>query len=100
MEHGFQHQTTDHQEIRSWALKHNAKPAVIEVEGLPNEKKGIRLDFPGTQDESMLTDSRQSEDVSWDEFFQVFDSEGLAFLYNDQIDDPTQSYKFIPLKTS
>jgi hypothetical protein len=37
----------------------------------------IRLDFPGFSGESSL------EEITWDEFFQKFDEQGLALLYQD-----------------
>lgn len=37
----------------------------------------IRLDFPGFSGENSL------EEISWDEWFQKFDEQGLALLFQD-----------------
>jgi hypothetical protein len=38
----------------------------------------IRIDFPGFSGEQSL------KPISWDEWFQVFDERGLAFLYQQK----------------
>lgn len=88
--------TVDHEEIKAWAKRHGLKPALIETEGLPGEKKGLRFDAPGNKDEALLTEAKQSEDVAWGEFFAEFDAQGLALQYTDQVEDPTQAYQFVP----
>ena len=63
------HATTDHQEIRRWAEKHGGRPAKVETGG----PGGIlRLDF-GEKDPNL-------EEISWDEFFKIFDDNDLALL--------------------
>ena len=68
--------TTDHDEIRKWAEARDGHPALIRTKG----KGGVlRIDF-GEPEEEL-------EEVSWDEFFEVFDDNKLAFLYQDKTAD-------------
>jgi len=76
--------TTDHQEIKEWVETRGGSPAVLE--GTHDEfGSGIlRIDF-GTGDESL-------EELSWEEFFRVFDANDLAFVYRDESGDGLESY--------
>ena len=68
--------TTDHDEIRKWAEARDGHPAMVKTGG----KGGIlRIDFGEPEDN--LTE------VSWEEFFEVFDENKLAFLYQDKTHD-------------
>jgi hypothetical protein len=69
--------TTDHATIRKWVEKHGGLPARVKNTGDRDEgDPGIlRFDF-GEPDESL-------EEISWEEFFQKFDENGLALLYED-----------------
>lgn len=95
----FAHPTTDHEEIKAWAKEHNLKPAIIATTGLPSEKKGLRFDAPGEADEAQLTEAKQTQDVSWAEFFQVFEEEGLALSFDEEFTDPTAGYQFVPRRS-
>ena len=65
--------TTDHDTIRKWAEARNGKPAKVDTGG----KGGIlRIDF-GEPEESL-------EPISWEEFFQIFDDNQLAFLHQEK----------------
>ncbi len=70
--------TTDHQEIRRWVEARNGHPAVVKsTQGGNSASAGLlRIDFD--QPEQSLGE------VSWDEFFETFDSNQLAFLYQDK----------------
>jgi hypothetical protein len=69
--------TTDHDEIRRWVEEHDGKPA--SVRGTESDGAGIlRIDFPGGAGEESL------EHISWDDWFQKFDENNLAFLYQRQ----------------
>ena len=69
--------TTDHEEIRRWVEAHGGKPAA--VKGTRDGDTGVlRIDFPGGAGEEQL------EPISWDEWFEKFDRENLAFLYQEQ----------------
>jgi len=72
--------TTDHQDIRKWAEARGGHPAVVRTKG----KGGIlRIDF-GEPEESL-------EEIDWDEFFEIFESNKLAFLYQDKTSDGGES---------
>jgi hypothetical protein len=64
--------TNDHDKIRAWAEARNGHPAVVRTKG----PGGIlRIDF-GEPEEGL-------EEISWDEFFRIFDENDLTFLYED-----------------
>jgi hypothetical protein len=64
--------TTDHDEIREWAERRGAHPAVVKGTGI------IRLDFPGFSGEGSL------EPISWEEFFEKFEESELTLLHQDK----------------
>jgi hypothetical protein len=62
--------TTDRDEIRRWAEERGGRPSVVRTGG----RGGVlRFDF-GEQEQNL-------EEVSWDEFFQIFDDSDIAFLH-------------------
>ena len=65
--------TKNHDEIRRWAEHRKAKPAMVEGTQI------LRFDFE-EPDES--GDEALSQ-VSWEEFFAIFDSRDLEFLYQE-----------------
>ena len=70
--------TTDRDEIRKWVEEHGGKPASVrgtEDRGGPGV---LRIDFPGGAGEDQL------EHIGWDEWFDKFESEKLAFLYQER----------------
>ena len=70
------HTTRDHDTIRTWAEARDGHPAMVETDG----KGGIlRIDF-GEPEPSLTR-------IEWDEFFEIFDENGLDFLYQDQTAD-------------
>lgn len=81
--------TIDHQEIKEWIEARGGSPAV--VEGTHDEfGSGIlRVDF-GDGEEDL-------EELSWEEFFRVFDINDLAFVYQEDTEAITDSYscKFV-----
>jgi hypothetical protein len=70
--------TTDHDEIRRWAEQHGGKPAVVRDTRDGGGGGVLRIDFPGGTGEDRF------EHVSWDEWFEIFDSNDLALLYQEQ----------------
>jgi hypothetical protein len=69
--------TTDHDEIRRWVEEHGGTPAT--VRGTGDDEAGVlRIDFPGGSGEDEL------EHISWDEWFDKFEQENLAFLYQER----------------
>lgn len=59
----------DHDQIRQWAEKHGGRPSKVEAGG---EGGILRLDFQ-EKDEDLT-------EISWDEFFKIFDERELALL--------------------
>jgi hypothetical protein len=70
--------TTDHEEIRRWVEAHGGRPATVRGTGDGDEPGVLTIDFPGGSGTESL------EPISWDEWFRKFDSNGLAFLYQEE----------------
>jgi hypothetical protein len=70
--------TTDHDEIRRWVEEHDGSPASVRGTENGDDAGVLRIDFPGGAGEDQL------EHISWDEWFEKFDAEELAFLYQEQ----------------
>jgi hypothetical protein len=68
--------TTDHDEIRDWAEERGARPSVVRDTADAGGSGVLRLDF-GEEDEDL-------EEIEWDEFFEIFDRNDLAFLHQDE----------------
>lgn len=77
--------TTDHDEIRRWAEARGAKPACVKGTGGDGDPGMIRLDFPG------YSGSESLQHISWDEWFEAFDANGLALVYQDRTADGARS---------
>ncbi|HEX5387472.1 MAG TPA: hypothetical protein VFW66_12265 [Gemmatimonadales bacterium] len=76
--------TTDHQEIRRWAEQRDAQPACVKGTG-GGDPGMIRLDFPG------YTGRDELDHISWDEWFEQFDDNNLALVYQDTTAEGEQS---------
>jgi len=70
--------TTDHHEIRKWVEDHDGRPASVRGTENGGSAGVLRIDFPGGAGDDRL------EPISWDEWFEKFDDEGLAFLYQER----------------
>ena len=77
--------TQDHDRIRQWAARHQAQPATGEASmsgpaaiDVRNQGVGIRFNFPG---------SGRFRPITWDEWFNQFDSHGLRFVYEREVAD-------------
>ena len=70
--------TTDHETIRRWVEERGGKPARVRGTGNGDDPGILRIDFPGGTGEDQL------EHISWDEWFQKFEEQNLAFLYQDE----------------
>lgn len=70
--------TTDHQVIRQWAEARGGRPVKVDGSIQARDSGGLRIDFVGTgQGNEAL------REISWNEFFAVFDAKKLAFVYQD-----------------
>jgi hypothetical protein len=85
--------TGDHNEIKGWAENLGGKPTIIDHPLARADKIGIRIDFPGESHEILMSETRPA---TWDEFFQVFEDQGLLLSYEDvpKSTDPTEWYRF------
>ena len=65
--------TTDHDEIRRWVEERQGRPARVKT-----SRPGgvVRIDFGEAEEEL--------EEISWDEFFEIFDDSELAFLHQNK----------------
>ena len=73
--------TTDHDEIRKWVESRGGTPSSVADTGSGDDPGILRINFekePGGDDDAGL------QEISWDEFFQAFDENDLAFLYEDE----------------
>jgi hypothetical protein len=77
--------TTNHDEIRAWVEERGGHPA--RVKGTENKKSPgvLRIDYPGYSGEDTL------EPISWEEFFKGFEENNLAFLYQEETKDGSES---------
>ena len=79
--------TIDHDEIREWVEARGGSPAKVEGTERGREAAGLlRIDFPGYSGQDTITA------IDWDEFFEKFEEEKLAFLY-----DPKPNSRFSKL---
>jgi hypothetical protein len=81
--------TTDHDKIREWAEERGGVPATVKNTKSDGDPGVLRLDFE-PKDKAL-------EPIDWDDFFDKFDDEGLAFLYQDRTAEGKVSrfHKFI-----
>lgn len=70
--------TTDHDEIRRWVEERDGKPASVRSTSEGDDPGILRIDFPGGAGEDSL------EHISWDEWFEAFEENNLAFLYQEE----------------
>ena len=87
----------DNEEIKNWVEKNGGTPAIIDDPRVILDKPGLRIDWKGKRDESMLSEGREvTRDISWDEFFREMERQDLVFMYSDEESvNPTWRYKFV-----
>ncbi|MEZ6089558.1 MAG: hypothetical protein R3C05_16320 [Pirellulaceae bacterium] len=78
--------TTDHETIRNWVHQRGGVPATVKATTQSTDDIGLlRIDFPhGQRDDKLST-------ISWDDFFDKFEAENLAFLYEEETSDSSTS---------
>ena len=83
--------TTDHDTIRKWIEERGGRPAAVKGTGGGDDPGILRVDFPGAGDEDSL------EEISWEEFFDKFEENDLAFLYQEETSGGKESrfFKFV-----
>lgn len=72
--------TTNHDEIRSWVEERGGQPARVKGTEEDGGSGVLVIDYPGYSGEDTL------ESISWEEFFEGFEENRLAFLYQDEKD--------------
>jgi len=72
------HRTTDHATIQQWAEARGGRPAHVTRTGDAHDPGVLRIDFPGYSGQGSL------EPLDWDQWFDAFEANGLALLYQDQ----------------
>lgn len=70
--------TTDHDFIRRWVEDRGGHPARVKRTGGESDPGILRIDYPGYAGEESL------EGIDWDEFFDKFEENELAFLYQEE----------------
>ena len=76
------HTTTDHDTIREWVEARGGKPARVQATGQGDEGV-LRIEFDDSED--------KLEPISWDDFFEAFEENGLAFLYQEETKGGSES---------
>lgn len=77
--------TIDHDTIREWVEARGGHPARVKSTGSGNDPGLLRIDFPGYSGQGTL------EHLDWDDWFEAFDENRLAFLYQDETSDGSLS---------
>jgi hypothetical protein len=76
--------TTDHDVIRAWVEARGGRPSVVERTENDGQGAGLlRIDF--------RDDDGSLDDVDWESFLRTFDESNLAFVYQEQTSDGSQS---------
>ncbi|MCB0566006.1 MAG: hypothetical protein KDD01_16670 [Phaeodactylibacter sp.] len=86
--------TVDHKDIQSWAEARSARP--VRVKKFESERIQDRVRFRFPEDEYP-----GEKDLSWDEFFDIFDRSRLEFVFEDIADEAVENgniYQFQPRK--
>ncbi len=69
--------TIDHDTIREWVEQRGGCPAHVKSSGSKRDPGILRIDYPGFSGRSSL------EKITWQKFFDAFEQNNLAFLYQD-----------------
>lgn len=81
--------TTDHEKIKEWIEERGGVPAMVETTG-GGEAGELRIDFPEEEGDPRI------EEITWEEFFEKFEKENLAFLYQeDKSREVSKFFKFV-----
>ena len=70
--------TIDHATIQKWVEQRGGHPAHVKATGSSAAPGILRIDFPGFSGQGKL------EQIGWDQFFDSFDCNELAFIYQDR----------------
>lgn len=67
---------TDHAKIKAWAEERGGRPSKVGATAGKGGDGVLRFDF-GDKDDAL-------EEISWDEFFKIFDENKLALLEQEE----------------
>ncbi len=70
--------TTDHKFIRKWVEERKGKPSRVRGTGGREDPGMLRIDFPG------YSGAQSLEEIPWEDFFEKFEENNLAFLYQEK----------------
>lgn len=70
--------TIDHGTIKRWVEERGGYPARVKGTGAPSDPGILRIDYPGFSGQKTL------ESIDWGTFFEAFEDNELAFLYQDE----------------
>lgn len=89
--------TIDHGEIKNWVSAHHGRPQIIDDPTTSSDNIGVRIDFPGGADDVFFAEDKKPRNISWTEFFNIFDKQKLAFSFNNDVfrGNPSRSYNFL-----
>lgn len=82
--------TKDHSTILQWTEARDGKPAVVESTSNSGGGGLLRINFPGFAEDNL-------KNISWEEFFEIFDENNLQFVYQEETKDgkPSHFFKFV-----
>lgn len=82
--------TKNHSTIKGWTEDRNGKPAVVESTSNSGGGGLLRINFPGYAEDNL-------KNISWEEFFEIFDENNLQFVYQEYTKDGKVSrfFKFV-----
>ncbi|HBY95486.1 MAG TPA: hypothetical protein DEP84_16280 [Chloroflexi bacterium] len=77
-----------HEVIKHWAEERDGKPATVPGTEHNGRPRVLRFDFPGYGGKDL-------KEISWDEWFKIFDERQLVFLYQEHLSNGNQSNFFM-----
>jgi hypothetical protein len=82
--------TTDHEQIRRWVEERQGWPATVKGTGGAQAPGVLRIGFTQGSEGSL-------EHIAWEAFFEKFEEQRLAFLYQDQTQkgEVSRFFKFV-----
>jgi len=79
--------TRNHDVIKQWAAERKGTPATVPGTEHDDRPGVLRFDFPGYGGDDL-------EKISWDRWFETFDTRDLVFVYQEHKSDGNQSNFF------
>ena len=87
--------TTDRETIRNWVEERHGIPSCVKGTGDEGDVGLLRINFPGGHEKNL-------QEISWEDFFEKFEEQNLAFLYQETNSSGEKSWfcKFIDRDTN